>query len=190
MPWRWVCQPSSLGQPNLLHVIHCVQVQQPALSALNGVIDATNVSVEWRGMVQLLPNGQLAAHHRTWFTKWFPGYAQEERLRDGHVTWITGPITENQMKVILSRWGWTGDYEMECTAWQRVCRQDRVDQVNVALPEVCNFTGVATGDKYWVAPTWLLGRNVAQVLNASVEVVRQVKKLAGDEADPGSQHRV
>jgi hypothetical protein len=163
-----------------------LQVQQPALSALNGIIDATNVTVEWRGMVQMLPNGQLASHHRTWITKWFPRYAEEDKLASGHISWITGPMAEKQVALILSRWCWTGEYEMEHSAWQRVCRQDRVDQFNVAVPEVCNFTGVATGDKYWVMPAWLAGRNVAQVLNASMGVVRQVRKLASAEEHTGS----
>jgi hypothetical protein len=59
-------------------------------------------------------------------------------------------------------------------------------RANTVMKEVCNFPERRSDNKFHLVPSWLLGRNVAHVLNASVEIVRHVREVAGKEVPHAS----
>lgn len=73
------------------------QVPHVALTAFHGTSQAPDATFVWMGMVQTLPSGQLATHHRTAHTKWFPKFSEDKDLEGGLANWITAPVPEKQV---------------------------------------------------------------------------------------------
>jgi hypothetical protein len=90
------------------------------------------------------------------------------------------------VKAFLDAGGNITAAEADYNAWEGDCDKAMAQRAHVVMEEVCKFPERRPDNKFHLVPAWLLGRNVAHVLNASIDIVRHVREVAGKEAPQAS----